>query len=125
MENMQLKTWRLCVFLRLNEANFLIMKLYVKCYELSILCSLFGTFPGRRLGQIRTTCTWMKMNTEQSWNDTESGKQKYSKKILLLPHCPPQISYGLMVGSNPSLRGERQATSYQSYNTASTLMCIW
>jgi hypothetical protein len=37
---MQLKTWRPCVLLRLNEANFTYSEsVYVKYYKMSIQCS--------------------------------------------------------------------------------------
>jgi hypothetical protein len=34
------------------------------------------------------------------------------------PLCPPQISHGLDLGSNPGLRGERPATNRLSHGTA-------
>jgi hypothetical protein len=35
-----------------------------------------------------------------------------------VPLCPPQISHGLDLGSNPGLRGERPATNRLSHGTA-------
>jgi hypothetical protein len=39
-------------------------------------------------------------------------------KPVPVPLCPPQISHGLDLGSNPGLRGERPATNRLSHGTA-------
>jgi hypothetical protein len=50
MEHMQSETWRLCVFLRLNEANFTYSEsLYVKHCELSVQCSFLESTQGADL----------------------------------------------------------------------------
>jgi len=50
MEHMQLETWRLCVFLRLNEASVTYSEfVYVKYYELSIQCFYLERFQGAGL----------------------------------------------------------------------------
>jgi hypothetical protein len=40
------------------------------------------------------------------------------EKPVPAPLCPPQISHGLVLGSNPGLRGERPATNRLSHGTA-------
>jgi hypothetical protein len=40
------------------------------------------------------------------------------EKPVPMPLCPPQISHGLDLGSNPGLRGEKPATNRLSYGTA-------
>jgi hypothetical protein len=40
-----------------------------------------------------------------------------------VPLCPPQISHGLDLGSNPGLRGERPATNRLSHGTAHFRPC--
>jgi hypothetical protein len=48
-----------------------------------------------------------------------TGETDNSEKTLFtVPLCPPQISHGLDLGSNPGLRGERQATNRLSHGTA-------
>jgi len=50
MEHIQLETWRLCLFLRLNEASFTYSEsVYVKYYELSIQCSFLERSQGAGL----------------------------------------------------------------------------
>jgi hypothetical protein len=44
------------------------------------------------------------------------------EKPVPLPLCPPQISTDL--GSNPGMRGERQATNRLSHGTAHVLLNI-
>jgi hypothetical protein len=39
-------------------------------------------------------------------------------KPVPVPLCPPQISHGLDLGSNPGLRGERPAANSLSHGTA-------
>jgi hypothetical protein len=83
MEYRKLVTWRLSLFLRLNETSFTYSEsVYVKYYELSIQCSPFWNV--RRAPDCfdKNTVHLMKMSTEHWWNDTDSGKHKYSKKTL-------------------------------------------
>jgi hypothetical protein len=42
------------------------------------------------------------------------------EKPVPVPLCPPQMSHGLDLGSNPGLRGERPATNRLSHGTAHT-----
>jgi hypothetical protein len=37
--------------------------------------------------------------------------RQLGEKPVPVPLCPPQISHGLDLGSNPGLRGERPATN--------------
>jgi hypothetical protein len=45
--------------------------------------------------------------------------RQLGEKPVPVPLCPPQISHGLALGSNPGLRGERPATNRLSLGTAS------
>jgi hypothetical protein len=47
--------------------------------------------------------------------------RQLGEKPVPVPLCPPQISHGLDLGSNPGLRGERPATSRLSHGKASFL----
>ena len=48
-----------------------------------------------------------------------TGKNRQlGEKPVPVPLCPPQISHGLDLGSNPGLRGERPATNRLSHGTA-------
>jgi hypothetical protein len=47
--------------------------------------------------------------------------RQLGEKPAPVPLCPPQISHGLDLGSNPGLRGERPATNRLSHGTALTL----
>jgi hypothetical protein len=44
--------------------------------------------------------------------------RQLGEKPVPVPLCPPQISHGLDLGSNPGLRGERPATNRLSHGTA-------
>jgi hypothetical protein len=44
--------------------------------------------------------------------------RQLGEKPVPVPLCPPQISHGLYLGSNPGLRGERPATNRLSHGTA-------
>jgi hypothetical protein len=44
--------------------------------------------------------------------------RQLGEKPVPVPLCPPQISHGLDLGSNPGLRGERPTTNRLSYGTA-------
>ena len=44
--------------------------------------------------------------------------RQLGEKPVPVPLCPPQISHGLELGSNPSLRGDRPATNRLSHGTA-------
>jgi hypothetical protein len=44
--------------------------------------------------------------------------RQLGEKPVSVPLCPPQISHGLDLGSNPGLRGERPATNRLSRGTA-------
>ena len=57
----------------------------------------------------------MQMNMEDQWDDTESGKPKYSEKNLSQCHYVHQESHGL--GSKTGLRGERPASNCLSQGT--------
>jgi hypothetical protein len=48
--------------------------------------------------------------------------RQLGEKPVPVPLCPPQISHGLEVGSNPGLRGERPATNRLSHGTADTVL---
>jgi hypothetical protein len=54
---------------------------------------------------------------EQQWNKIDRGKP------VPVPLCPPQISHGLDLGSNPGLRGERPVTNRLSHGTAYDHSC--
>jgi hypothetical protein len=41
--------------------------------------------------------------------------RQLGEKPVPVPLCPPQISHGLDLGSNPGLRGERPATNRLSH----------
>jgi hypothetical protein len=44
--------------------------------------------------------------------------RQLGEKPFPVPLCPPQISHGLDLGSNPGLRDERPATNRLSHGTA-------
>jgi hypothetical protein len=44
--------------------------------------------------------------------------RQLGEKPVPMPFCPPQISHGLDLGSNPGLRGERPAPNRLSHGTA-------
>ena len=44
--------------------------------------------------------------------------RQLGEKPVLVPLCPPQISHGLDLGSNPGLRGERPVTDRLSHGRA-------
>jgi hypothetical protein len=44
--------------------------------------------------------------------------RQLGEKPVPVPLCPPQISHGLDLGSNPGLRGDRPATNRLSHGTA-------
>jgi hypothetical protein len=44
--------------------------------------------------------------------------RQLGEKPVTVPLCPPQISHGLDLGSNPGLRGERPATNRLNHGTA-------
>jgi hypothetical protein len=48
---------------------------------------------------------------------TGENRQLEEKPVPVLL-CPPQISHGLDLGSNPGLRGERPVTNRLSHGTA-------
>jgi hypothetical protein len=50
--------------------------------------------------------------------------RQLGEKPVPMPLCPPQISHGLDLGSNPGLRGERPATNRLSHGTAISDMLI-
>jgi hypothetical protein len=50
--------------------------------------------------------------------------RQLGEKPVSVPLCPPQISYGLDLGSNPGLRGERPATNCLSHGTAKSELSI-
>jgi hypothetical protein len=43
--------------------------------------------------------------------------RQLGEKSVPVPLCPPQISHGLDLGSDPGLRGERPATNRLSHGT--------
>jgi hypothetical protein len=47
--------------------------------------------------------------------------RQLGEKPVLVPICPPQISHGLDLGSNPGLRGERPATMRLSHGTVEVI----
>jgi hypothetical protein len=47
--------------------------------------------------------------------------RQLGEKPVPVPLCPPQISHGLDLGSNPGLRGERPATNSPRHGTAEIL----
>jgi hypothetical protein len=56
---------------------------------------------------------------EHQWNEIDRGNPTTrKKKPVPVPLCPPQISHGLDLGSNPGLRGETPATNRLSHGTA-------
>jgi hypothetical protein len=59
---------------------------------------------------------------EHQWNEIDRGKPTTRGKTCLpVPLCPPQISHGLDLGSNPGIRGDRPATNRLSHGTANFL----
>jgi hypothetical protein len=58
---------------------------------------------------------------ERQWNEIGRENRQLGEKPVPLPLCPPQISHGLDLGSNPGLRGERPATNRLSHGTAMAL----
>jgi hypothetical protein len=51
--------------------------------------------------------------------------RQLGEKSVPEPLCPPQISHGLDLGSNPGLRGERPATNRLSHGTARRITLRW
>ena len=52
--------------------------------------------------------------------------RQLGEKPIPVPLCPPQISHGLDLRSNPGLRGERPATNRLSHGTAGRwLLVAW
>jgi hypothetical protein len=51
--------------------------------------------------------------------------RQLGEKPVPVPLCPPQISHGLDLGSNPGLRGERPATNHLSHGTATILGLLY
>jgi hypothetical protein len=47
-----------------------------------------------------------------------TGENRLGEKPVPVPLCPPQISHGLDLGSNPGLRSERPASNLLSHGTA-------
>jgi hypothetical protein len=58
---------------------------------------------------------------EHQWNEIDRENRQLGEKPVPVLLCPPQISHGLGLGSNPGLRGERPATNRLSHGTASAL----
>jgi hypothetical protein len=50
--------------------------------------------------------------------------RQLGEKPVPVPLCPPQISHGLDLGSNPGLRGERPTTNRLSHGTAQTIFIL-
>jgi hypothetical protein len=50
--------------------------------------------------------------------------RQLGEKPVPVPLCPPQISHGLDLESNPGLRGERPASNRLSHGTAN-LFFLW
>jgi hypothetical protein len=48
--------------------------------------------------------------------------RQLGEKPVPVPLCPPKISRGLDLGSNPGLRGERPATNRLSHGTSCTAL---
>jgi hypothetical protein len=50
--------------------------------------------------------------------------RQLGEKPVPVPLCPPQISYGLDLGSNPGLRGERPANNRLSHGTTLKIVLV-
>jgi hypothetical protein len=113
-------TWRNEVYVRYilyNKVKYLSYPLFPdfqKCIP------VYGKFPGFDHWLFDKKNTWMEMNREHCWNDTDKEKQNTRSKSCPIATWSAINLTRIGLGSNPNVRCDKPATNRLDHGTVSS-----